>query len=279
MANHRDRITSVQTLITDLEERVGALQQLTENTDGRFQNIQSRKEEADILKNEIDTIKQQAETSLVDIQSKKESSSQLEGSIEELVENAEESKGVFDTHSANLKEIETKIGDFEKAITEQLSRAASGALALAFSTRQGEVEKELDRWRSILFGTTIALILLTIGFFIYSLFVDINLQFFLKISVAFPLVYAEWFASRQYTKERYILERYAFKAAQAKSLSAFSKTVKEMDETDPGKAEVQKFVIASVNKIYVAPKLDDTDESGLVLENALKIAKDIIKIK
>lgn len=279
MANNRDRITNIQTLIKDLEERISTLQQLTEISDGRFQDIQLKCNEAKTLKNEIDTIKQQTEVLLTDIQSKKDTSVQLEESIEELVEGAEESKDIFETHSENLKKIETKIEDFEKAITEQLGRAGSGALALAFSERQIEVEKELDRWRDILFKITGALVILTLGFFVYSLFVEINLQFFLKLSVAFPLIYAEWFASRQYTKERFILERYAFKSAQAKSLSAFSKTIKEMDETETGQTEAQKFVISSVNKIYVAPKLNDDDESGLILENALKIAKDLIKIK
>ncbi len=159
-----------------------------------------------------------------------------------------------------------------------MGRAGSGALALSFATRQGEVEKELERWRTILFGSTGALVVVSLSFLIYSFFIDINIQFFLKLSGSLPFIFAVYFASRQYNKERFIVERYAFKAAQAKSLSAFSKTVKEMDVTEAGQAEAQKFVIASVEKIYVQLKLDKGDDD-LPLDKALDIAKDIVKLK
>lgn len=276
--NTRSRITNLQRQITDLEQRTTALQRLTETADSRFQAIQTRRDEARQLKNEIDAIKQQADALFVEIQQKNTSAKQLEGSIQELVDDAEGSKETFEEHSKNLQEIEEKIEKFEEAITEQLGRAGSGALAIAFATRQGEVENELKRWRTILFGSTGALVFVSLSFFIYSFFVDINIQFFLKLSVSLPFIFAVYFASRQYNKERFILERYAFKGAQAKSLSAFSKTVKEMDTTENGQAEAQKFVIASVEKIYIQLKLDK-GEDDLFFDKALDIAKDIVKLK
>ncbi len=278
MANTRNRITTAQKQLADLEKRVSVLQQLTDKADGRFQDIEAWRNEARQLKSEIDGIKQQTDLLFSDIQQKKESTAKMESSIEGLVEEAEESKETFNEHSENLTKIEGKIKKFETEIIDQLGRAGSGALALAFAERQGEVEKELKRWRNILFGTTAALILVAFALFKHlSSAEEIDLQFFLKMTISLPFIYAEWFASRQYTKERFIVERYAFKAAQAKSLAAFSKTVKEIDVTDEGQARAQEFVISSVDKIYVAPKLNDEDESGLILEKALKIAKDLIK--
>ena len=268
MANTRNRITNIQGQITDLEQRIAILK-----------TIQTQRDEARNLKDEIYGFKQQAETLFAEIQQNKENSSLLEGSIQELVSDTEESKKTFDEHSGKLKRIEEKIQKFEVEITEQLNCAASGALAIAFSTRQGKVEKELKMWRKILFGVTGALMSLAIGFLVYSFKVNVDTLFFLKLSVSLPFIFAVWFASRQYTKERFIVERYAFKAAQAESLSAFSKTVKEMSDTKEGRAETQKFVISSVDKIYTAPKLNDDDEGGLILEKALKLAKNIAEIK
>lgn len=278
MANTRNRITNLQKMVTDLEQRITSLQQLTTSADGRFQEIQNKRAEAVQVKNEITAIKQQIESLHTEIQQKNTSAKELENSIQELVDGAEGSKETFEEHSKNLQEIEEKIKGFEQAITEQLGRAGSGALALAFAARQDEVQKELNRWRKILFITTVSLAVVAVGFLVYSFFVDINVQFFLKMFVSFPFIFAAYFASRQYNKERFIVERYAFKAAQAKSLSAFSKTVKEMDLTENGQAEAQKFVIASVEKIYIQPKLDK-GEDDLPLDKALDIAKDIVKMK
>lgn len=119
---------------------------------------------------------------------------------------------------------------------EQLGRAASGALAQAFDNRQQKIETELERWRTNLYIATIALVVLGIAFFIYSFWAKFDYQFLLKLSVSFPVIYATWFSGKQYDKERGILEQYAFKSAQSKSLSAFSKTVKEIDDSDSANA-------------------------------------------
>ena len=279
MADTRKRVTNIQKQLTDLEGRISSLQQMTETTDGRFQTIETRRTEATRLKNEIDTIKNETATLLADIQQKSTSATELESSIKELVDGAEESKETFDTHTKSLQEIEEKIKKFETEITEQLGRAGAGALAKAFSVRQSEIEKEVKKWFDILCGVTGGLVLLSIVFFIYSFFVQLNIQFFLKLVISLPLIYAEWFASKQYNKERFILERYAFKTAQAQSLSAFSKTVKEMDDTAEGQSLTQEFVINSIEKIYIAPKLEgnSSDEEFPIVKIAEKIA-DIVKV-
>lgn len=276
--DNRSRITEMQNALAGLEGRVATLQNLADKADGRFQDIQTRRNEATRLRGEIETAKQQADALLTEITQSKTNASTAEDAIEELVSDAETSKETFDTHSKNLEEIEQKIKGFEEAISEQLGRAASGALALSFEGRQEKVEKELERWRNNLYASAVALMAVGIVFFIYSFFATLNLQFFLKLTVSFPVIFAVWFSSIQYNKERFIVERYAFKAAQAKSLSAFSKTVKEINPSEAGQLETQKFVIAAVMKIYVAPKLG-TDDPDFPLDKAVGIAKEVIKAR
>jgi hypothetical protein len=216
---------------------------------------------------------------LADVQLKQTQIEEHQSSIEDLVTEAEESKETFEEHSKNLTAIEVKIKEFEKAITEQLGRAGAGALAIAFSLRQEEIEKELKRWRGILYYSVGALLLLSVIFFIYSFFITaLTLGFFLKISISLPFIYVVWFASKQYSKERFILERYAFKTAQAKSLNAFSKTVKEMDQTEDGQSRAQEFVITSIGKIFVAPKLQGEDPE-FPLMKSVDAVKEISKVK
>lgn len=268
----------MQNALTGLEGRVATLHNLADKADGRFQDIQTRRNEATRLRGEIETTKQQADALLAEITQSKTNSSEAEEAIEGLVSDAETSKETFDTHSKNLEEIEGKIKKFEDAISEQLGRAASGALALSFEVRQAKVEEELKRWRDNLYLSVKILIGIGLFFFFYSFFATVDLQYFLKLTVSFPVIFAVWFSGIQYNKERFIVERYAFKAAQAKSLSAFSKTVKEINPSEAGQLETQKFVIAAVKKIYVAPKLG-TDDPDFPLDKAVDLAKEIIKAR
>ena len=221
--DNRSRITELQKALNILEERLSSLQKLTDTTDSRFQVIQERRTEATRLKNEINVLKQQAENVITEMEQKNTIAGKLEDSIQGLVNNAEESKETFEIHSKLLQEIEEKIKKFEIEITDQLGRAGSGALAKSFSVRQEEIEKELKKWFLILAGTTSGLVLVSITS-LFILFRSIKLTIFLKLTISLPFIYTEWFATKQYNKERFILERYVFKAAQAKSLSAFSKT-------------------------------------------------------
>lgn len=281
--DNRSKIVEIQNTLDLLEGRVVSFQKLTDATDGRFQVIQERRTEAGRLKNEIDVLKQQAQTAVLEIEKEKASASEMESSIEDLVESAEESKATFDEQIKDLEEIEEKIKKFEIEITEQLGRAGAGALALAFVNRQDEVANELMHWRKMLYGATVVLGVVAMSLLVYSHFTEINLQFFLKLSVSFPFIYAVWFSGKQYNKERFILERYAFKAAQAKSLSAFSKTVTEMDESERGQSVAQQFVIKSIEKIYIAPKLEDGNDEEFpvvkITEKLMDITRDAIKSK
>jgi hypothetical protein len=277
--DNRARITQIQNELDALEARAKELQRITELTEGRFATIKQNSTDTSVIKDEVTSMKASVGAILADVQLKQTQIEEHQSSIEDLVTEAEESKETFEEHSKNLTAIEVKIKEFEKAITEQLGRAGAGALAIAFSLRQEEIEKELKRWRGILYYSVGALLLLSVIFFIYSFFITaLTLGFFLKISISLPFIYVVWFASKQYSKERFILERYAFKTAQAKSLNAFSKTVKEMDQTEDGQSRAQEFVITSIGKIFVAPKLQGEDPE-FPLMKSVDAVKEISKVK
>lgn len=149
--DNRARITQIQNDLDAVETKLKELQHITDLTDSRFTTIKERMTEASSLKNQISTIKTELDDILSDAQLKQTQVSEIESSIEELVEEAEESKQTFEKHTNSLIEIEGKIKNFEDAIVIQLGRAGAGALALAFTSRQTEIEGELKRWREILY--------------------------------------------------------------------------------------------------------------------------------
>lgn len=269
----RARITELQKTIDSMEDKLAKLQGIVDLTESRFAQIEVKRTEALSLRNEISAAKDSVDTIFSDVEDTQTQVNEAGEDIEQLVADAQTSKETFDLHSQNLLEIETKISKFETSIVDQLGRAGAGALAKSFDTRQGEIEKELSHWRKMLYGSTAMLVALSIAFFVYSFHVnEWSLGLFLKLSISLPLIYVVWFSSKQYSKERFILERYAFKVAQAKSLDAFSKTVKEMDSTDKGQSRAQEFAISSIEKIYVAPKLQGED-SDFPIVKALDVVK------
>lgn len=285
MANdNRARITELQQELSLCENRIVALQNQIQGYESQLGTIQSNHSSAQSLKNNIQELKNTADSLLGQIEVTKNESIQSKDQIESLATSAEESQKTFETQKSNLEAIETKIAEFEKQIVEQLGRAASWALAIAFDDRLAKIEIELERWRKNLYITTLILLLLGIVFFIYSFWAKFDYQFLLKLSVTFPVIYAVWFSWRQYEKERSISEQYAFKAAKAKSLAAFSKTVKEIDdsdwinEVDGGKQRTQKFVISSIEKIYTSPALD-IKSAEFPLDKVLETAKNIVNLK
>lgn len=275
--DNRTKILEIKEELDNIDARISALKQLADKTDGRFQSVQEQNTEVLRLRTEIEALKNRADVFVANIEEKSTKATESEESIADLVSSAEESKEIFEEHSKNLRGIEDKIKMFEAEISEQLERAGAGALAVAFAGRQSVIEEELKRWRNHLYLATSILIVVAFGFLWHSFYTKINFEFFLKLTVVFPLIYAVWFSGKQYNKERFIVEQYAFKSAQAKSLAAFSKTVQEMEpEAGEAASNAQQFVIDSVSKIYIAPKLNSEDEDFPVVEITEKLA-DIVK--
>lgn len=282
--DNRARITDLQEVISQSESRVDKIKTQIQVYETTLGTIQANHTTAQNVRNGIQAIKGEIDWLLKEIISMKDLANQSKNEIEDLVSSAEESKATFEEKMKNLEVIEAKISEFETKIIEQLWRVASGTLAQAFHSRQESVEIELVRWRENLYKSTISLIIMGVIFFIYSFWAKFDYQFMLKISVSFPVIYAAWFSGRQYDRERRILEQYAFKSAQSKSLSAFSKTVKEIDDSDRdwtnqgGKERTQKFVISSIEKIYTAPNLS-LEKQDFPLDKILDTAKQLVNLK
>lgn len=170
--------------------------------------------------------------------------------ILETSQNAETAvqKNTTDTHDmiANLKNLEEQIRD-------QITRATGFSLFHSFQTRQEAIAKSKRFWAWAL----AVMILVSVGWtiFLYYHTEKIDTIFYLKISMALPLIYAITFCNLQYSRERRLEEEYAFKANISISLIPYKDLVEKLvDKTNPAEiAKFASFVIESVSKVFTSP--------------------------
>ncbi len=272
--NSRSRITDLKLDLESSEDRISNLASQIDTLESEHGTITSHIEDSQKKVAQINELKILAENELVKLQAIESKAKSSEETIANLISAVSDCDTEFKERSSSIVEIEDKIAGFEKKIVEQLGRASSGVLANAFYERQNEVEAEVSRWRKNLYWSTCLLVVVGISFFAYSFWASFDYQFLLKITVSLPLIYSVWFSSRQYERERKIVEQYSFKAAKAKSLSAFSKIVKECSEGSDGSLSTQNFVISSVSGIYDAPNLE-YEKDSFPSEKILKVAKEL----
>lgn len=132
----------------------------------------------------------------------------------------------------------------------------------SFQTRQEAIAKSKRFW----VGALAVVILASVGWtiFLYYHTEKIDTIFYLKISMALPLIYAITFCNLQYSRERRLEEEYAFKSNISISLISYKELVEKLvNKGNP--AEVEKFalfVIESVNRVFASPteKIFDSEK-------------------
>src|SRR5438445_13830554 len=91
--------------------------------------------------------------------------------------------------------------------------------------------------------------------FLYFETKNLDTIFYLKLSMAIPLIYAITFCNLQYSRERRLEEEYAFKANISISLVPYKDLVEKLvNKSNP--AEIEKFatfIIESVSKVFTSP--------------------------
>ena len=158
---------------------------------------------------------------------------------------------------SSFEELLEKSNTLAEEIKTQLGTAAGGSLSHTFNDRKKDLEKSKNNWRKWFLWNIVAL-------FVVALVVFLELKssqgfsttLWLKITLAFPLIYSAIFFHSQYNKEREYVEEYAFKSAVALSLQAYRELFK--DEIDPDKPEEQErlldFISSTTKQIYTSPR-------------------------
>lgn len=147
----------------------------------------------------------------------------------------------------------TTLEALEDQIKEQLQKATGVSLFHSFGTRQGALSHSKKLWLWIIAGLIFAAIALPV--YVLNTTTDMNMEFFLKLSMSLPLIYAFAFCSVQYSRERKLEEEYAFKSNISISLVPYQELVEKLVANDQPE-ERQKytaFIIDSITKVFTSP--------------------------
>ncbi|GIK70132.1 MAG: hypothetical protein HND27_07115 [Bacteroidetes bacterium] len=154
-----------------------------------------------------------------------------------------------------FKSLEDFIKEKQKEIIELGALAAGGALGGTFGLREKKLADGLGLWK----WAVPVITLLSLGWVVLvftclktntgNLWVDTVLN----LAKTVPAFILMGFVFRQYTKERNLQEEYAFKAAIAQTIKAYSDLLKEED-TEKNKSK-QQMLMEAIKRVQSAPKL------------------------
>lgn len=215
----------------------------------------------------LETIKQNESTSTQLLAITKTSNAEitaLEGKIKEFYSQIDQYRTKITTITddaekavqANKAETEKLISilrTLEDQIKVQIQKATGFSLFHSFQTRQEALGKSKKFWASALS----ALVAISIGLTIYVISTtnDINVAFYIKLSLSLPIIYAIAFCTVQYSRERKLEEEYAFKSNISISLIPYQELVSKL--VDSNKLTEQEkytaFIIDSINKVFTSP--------------------------
>lgn len=230
-------------ILQDAEEKQQKINSLFTSIQTTAEQINSIARQTDEKLANISTVANNVESSLSNVKGAVEEIHQLKTEVGEL---KSETSKLLEANQSLIEEIKN-----------QLAVAAGGSLSNTFEKRKKELGDSKEKWFYWLMIDI--LILAGIAIFVFLELknnLTITPGFLLKFSLSFPFIYAAVFFHSQYSKERELLEEYAFKSAVAFSFEAYRKILKE--EINQEQAEQQnkflEFIIDSIKKIYTSPR-------------------------
>ena len=162
-------------------------------------------------------------------------------------------------NSDNNLKIMSELKNDADALLEELQKtyhiAINTGLAGSFDERRHQIETTFVKKWSTRFGLSLGLLGVGAIAILCLSIVDnfsIGRTVFFRLSLLSPLIFYTGYAAVQYSHERRLLEKYAFKAVVAGSLESYTTLIKDVfGKTNDEK--LLKFVINSMEAIYSEP--------------------------
>lgn len=214
--------------------------------------------------NEIRTKFQNQEELMTQLKTQKETQ---EKDFKNLLLLIEEEKGKLDKTlvDSDLKikffeGLENFIKEKQAEIIDLGALAAGAALGGTFGLREKSIAGDLKSWKGwIPWATAGAMLWVLIVFTCLKQVSDnIWIETVLKLAKTIPAFVLMGFVFKQYSKERNLREEYAFKAAVANTIKAYSDLLK-LEDSEPNKSK-QAMLLEAIKQVQTPPKL--YSESG-----------------
>ncbi|MBI5083132.1 MAG: hypothetical protein HZB13_00835 [Acidobacteria bacterium] len=197
-----------------------------------------------------------------------------------------EQEAKYEDHRTQAKEeydrLVSELDKLEGQIKGSILRATGFTLFHSFQKRQEDLVSSKKYWAKRLAYVVGISLALSIGFIFYVNFVkDFGPAFYLKLSVSLPIIYAIWFCSVQYSRERRLEEEYAFKSNISISLEPYRELVERLISKDQPEelAKYTTFIIESVGRVFTSPTDTAFDHSkdSSPAEGVIKAFGDVLQ--
>ena len=250
--------------IKEIEDSAQRITNLLEQSRTNLNEINTNKANIDNIFQEIRAIKETSQKYLDEIESKKNKINKFEKEIdsyiskmekteEELNQKVEDFEKKIEKFKQDTQEIVEKNKKYQGDIEKLLTSAVGTNLFKSFEKRKKELEKSLWFWFAGVFGSAIALFCL--GLWIYKDIKSEHIEWtriLLKVAVSFPVLYLLIFFTNRYSKDKQLLEEYAFKSTLSLALKPYADLVDEVEKKQAD-SKYRDFLITSILQIFTSP--------------------------
>lgn len=273
--------TSIQSMLTNataLKEQVASLKNSSEEKaaviEQKYQEILTSLEEIQQAYTNFREIKSKIDDPNTGLEAILNLSNKLRDDIAQARTNAEDSY----KQSKNLEEkIKTAKDQSEKAIIsiesskrrseeyknqigEILEISTNTSVGDSFNQRKKELKGGLKFWL-LGFVTSSFLLTLAISGLVWMAYDQKGLhidewKFWYRFVLTSPLIYAVYFFSQNYGRERELLERYAFKFSLSLSLRSYAQLLADNFKSPEAITKAQDFTLKSLRSVYKEPYLE-----------------------
>jgi DNA repair exonuclease SbcCD ATPase subunit len=233
---------------TDIEKITGVAKEFQTDLEETKTSISNTQQE---VENEAQTINERYETVL-----------KKTDQINDYEERLEDSLSEIEARSERLDEQETDINQLSDQISDLLNGAIAASLDRNFTDQKEELESGVRFWK----WSTFVAIGVLIGFAVY-IFQDITqvsefgIGTVSRATLLLPALIGVWFTSKNYSRQRKLMEEYTFKATLAQTLEPSRDVLESQLTSDGSDEQLAEFMVASMGQIFQNPS-EIVDDNG-----------------
>ena len=278
-----EKVNELNKLIVQKQQEFATLQSNQNQSNNLLNNISNTNKNAEAYNATIEQIKNKCNDVLTDLEQKRDKVSSEQNEIDKQMASINNN---LDTLETNMKEkidlIQSgydSVSSHVEEVRKMMGYIADGTLSHSFNKRKNNIKKSKNIWMWISLFTLLGLIAwVCVVFKCLSANTGIVWADILINGIkATPLAFAFGFAITEYSKERNLLEEYAFREAVAVTLTAY------LEQLNGDNTEEQKKLLANtVEKLYTKPIISnkeyklfnfDTKDLAKTAEHVKEIAK------
>ncbi len=248
------KITEVETLIGAKKQEFERMRKMGEEANLTLSKIQNVKKNVDNVEQDCENNKSKINSILSEISVKQEELTNTQDDIKKQYEHLNEELTAFKTDSTSIieqiREDYTTVESNKEEVKKMMGYIADGTLSHSFNQRKQTIRKRATTWMWISLGLLVLMIGWILVVFKYlsadtgAVWADLIING-IKSS---PLVFAFGYALTEYTKERNLVEEYAFREAVAVTLTAYMEQLSGLEQE-----EQKNLLLDTVDKLYSKP--------------------------